>query len=53
MSAISSGTPIFLAQSVLTGIDAAEEHVLNAVAVAGKILAQKALNPFVPPAINA
>ena len=53
VSAISFETPIFLAQSVLTGIDAADEHVLIAVAVAGKILAQKALNPFVPPAMNA
>ena len=45
VSAISSGTPIFLAQSVFTGIDAAEEHVAIDVSVAGKILLQYALNP--------
>ena len=53
VSAISFDTPIFLAQSVFTGIDAADEHVLIAVAVAGKIFAQKALNPLAPPAMNA
>ena len=40
VSAISSGTPIFLAQSVFTVIDAAEEHVAIDVRVAGKILLQ-------------
>ena len=53
VSAISFDTPIFLAQSILTGIDAADEHVDTDVTVAGKMLAQKAFNPFAPPAINA
>ena len=35
VSAISSDTPIFLAQLIFTGIDAAEEHVEIDVAVAG------------------
>ena len=40
VSAISSGTPIFLAQLVFTGIEAADEHVAKAVSVAGKIFLQ-------------
>ena len=53
VSAISFGTPIFLAQSVLTGIEAAEEHVAIDVTVAGKIFFQYAITPSLPAAINA
>ena len=40
VSAISSLTPIFLAHSIFTGIQAAEDHVASEVIVAGIILFQ-------------
>ena len=43
VSTISDDTPIFLVHSILTGIDAAEEQVPNAVTVAGNIFFQKLL----------
>ena len=51
--AISLGTPIFFAQFVLTGIEAAEEHVANAVIVAGNIFFQYEIKPSFPAAIKA
>ena len=46
VSAISSGTPIFLAQSTFTGIEAALEHVAIDVNVAGHIFFQYNFIPF-------
>ena len=40
VSAISFGTPMFLAQAVFTGIEAADEQVARAVSVAGNIFFQ-------------
>ena len=48
VSTISSETPIFLEHSILTGIDAADEHVAKDVKVDGIILLQKALTPLLP-----
>ena len=53
VSAMSSGTPIFLAHSIFTGIEAALEHVANAVSVDGNTFFQNLFIPFVPPAIHA
>ena len=53
VSAISSGTPIFLAQSVLTGIEAADEQVASDVTVAGIMFFQYDTNPSFPAAKNA
>ncbi len=53
VSAMSSGTPIFLAPSIFTGIHAALEHVANDVSVAGIIFLQYAFTPFFPPATKA
>ena len=50
---MSLGTPIFSAACKFTGIDAALEHVPNAVTVGGIIAPQNAFNPFLPPAISA
>ena len=43
---MSSGTPIFLAPSMFTGIHAALEHVAKDVSVAGIIFLQYAFAPF-------
>ena len=53
VSAISSGTPIFLADSIFTGIDAALEHVASAVNVGASAFFQNVFTPYFPPAKNA
>ena len=53
VSAISSGTPIFLLHSIFTGIDAALEHVANAVKVDGNAFFQNTFIPVFSPAIHA
>ena len=53
VSAMSSGTPIFLLLSILIGIEAALEQVANAVIVGGMAFFQKAFIPFFPPAKKA
>ena len=53
VSAISSGTPIFLAHSLLTGIEAAEEQVAIEVKLAGITFFQNLLTPSNLPAIKA
>ena len=51
VSAISSGTPIFLAHILLAGIDAAEEHVARDVTIAGIMFFQNLFTPSFLPAI--
>ena len=53
MSATSSGTPIFLADDVFTGIDAALEHVAKDVNVGAAAFFQNFFTPSFPPAMNA
>ena len=53
VSAISSGTPIFLVASKFTGIEAALEQVANDVTVGDTAFDQNAFIPSFPPAINA
>ena len=51
VSAMSSGTPIFLVHSIFTGTLAADEQVPNDVKADGIIFFQNALIPFLPAAI--
>ena len=53
VSAISLGTPIFLTDSRLTGMDAALEQVAMAVMDGVRAFFQKSLTPSFPPAIKA
>ena len=53
VSATSSDTFIFFAESIFIGIHAADEHVAKAVNVEGKIFFHQTLTAFVPPDIKA